>query len=216
MTQTVEHYRIIQTYRATGSTPYSPALAARAPSSSTRSSSSVLRPRGLIFLMTAWGGPGAPSSAHRDNRGEGSPWATISWLVSRISGPVSHHAGALRSRLPSSGSRRNARVDRHANGCSWLAGWAPVNPSGGRPASLGRAILLHVSCSHCALTPHPCSRGPPPTVQYGLQQASRGLQASGSVVEVEVVSPLPLTSASLLDGEHMSTQYKDTNRTHTF
>lgn len=37
-TQTVEHYRIIETYRATGSTPYSPALAARA------SSSSVLRP----------------------------------------------------------------------------------------------------------------------------------------------------------------------------
>lgn len=97
------------------------------------------------------------------------------------------------------------------------AGWAPVNPSGGHPAmpaSLGRAILLHLSCSHCAWTPHSC-RGPPPTVQYGLQQASRGLQASGSVVEVEVVPTAPHLRIPAHE-EHMSTQYKDTNRTHTF
>lgn len=207
MTQTVEHYRIIQTYFTTGSTPYSPALAARPSSSSVsrhraRAKLSLddcmgIPPHRLIGIVAAKEADGQHILAHLQSHGQ-SPT----------------HAGALRSRLPSSGSRRNARVDRNANGCSWLGTRQSFR---GRPASLGRAILLQASCSHCAWTPPSCSSGPPPTVQYGLQQAFRGLQASGSVVQVQGRPHCPSPPHPCpLDEEHMSTQYKDTNRTHTY
>lgn len=100
----------------------------------------------------------------------------------------------------------------------WLAGHPSILP-GAAWVSWARDITARLLQSlrpdptpvQQGATPHGAIRPP-----SWLQQASRGLQASGSVVEVEVVSPLPLTSASLLDEEHMSTQYKDTNRTHTF
>lgn len=213
-TPTVEHYRIIQTYRATRSPPYSPALAARASCSGVPSS----RPRapGDWPLDDCIGEPPhrlTGTVAAKEDHGQ-RILARLQNLTAVIP-PMLGPAGALRSRLPSSGSRCNARVDRNANGCRWLGTRQSFR---GQPASPGRAILLHASCSHCAWTPHPCSRGPPPTVQYGLQGSNKPpdvLQASGSVVEVEGVPTAPHLRIPAREEHMSSTQYKDTNRTHT-
>lgn len=164
----VEHYRVIKTYRATGSTPYSPALAARTFSSSPSSQ------KGTYLLDDCMEGP--PLLRLTGNsRGEGSSRATISWLVSRISGPVAHrvlgHRGA--ACLVQGQDAMHASTGTPMAAAGWLAGHPSILPGTGW-VSWARDIT---ACLLQSLRPDPTpmqqrgGRGPLPTAQYGLQAA---------------------------------------------
>lgn len=118
-------------------------------------------------------------------------WATYLGLVSRVSRPAPNHAGALRSRLPSSGSRRNARVDRNANGCSWLGtrqsfrGTACVSWARDITARLLQSLRLDPTLVQKRATPHGAIR--PPTSLPRSPSFRLGGRSRRS-------SPLPLTS----------------------
>lgn len=158
----------------------------------------ALAPQGIGLWMTAlWEPPHRPTGAVAAKEGHGQHILARLQNLTAVIPPMLGHAGALRSRLPSSGSRRNARVDRNANGCRWLGtrqsfrGTACVSWARDIAARLLQSLRLDPTPVQQRATPHGAIR--PPKAPTSLPTSSK-LPARWSKSRS---SPLPLTPASL-------------------